>query len=426
MKILIKNGRILDPSQNLDKVTDLVIVDDKIQSIGKAQEADYDKVIDATGKWVMPGFVDLHVHFRDPGLEYKETVETGCAAAIHGGFTSVFAMPNTKPVADSPEVISYVQKKGQECGIHVYQVGSVTKNMEGKELSDLEGMFKAGCIAISEDGKSVMDSGLYREAMKICAAYNIPIFAHCEDINLVQKGVMNLDENSKKLGLRGISNAVEDIIVARDILLAKETGAKLHLCHCSTKDSVSMVKLAKEEGLPVSAEVCPHHFALCSDDIKENAGCYKMNPPLRSHEDMISLQKGLADGIMEVISTDHAPHGEEEKAKPMEEAPFGIVGLETSFALSYTYLVKTGMMSPLQLVEKMSTNPAKVANIAAGSLKVGKKADLAIAEVENEYVIDTASFKSKGKSTPFAGMAVYGDIFATICDGKILMENGEK
>lgn len=425
MKILIQNGRVLDPSCNRDEVTDVLIEEGVIRKVGKQERPKEDgdiRCIDATGCYVMPGLVDLHVHFRDPGLTYKEDIETGCAAAANGGFTSVFAMPNTKPVADEPSVIRYVQEKAKPTGVHVYQVGSVTKGMQGKELSDLGGMFEAGCKAISEDGKSVMDSGIYREAMEIAAAHNIPVFAHCEDINLVRGGVMNLDERSKALGLKGISNAVEDVIVARDILLAKETGARLHLCHCSTKDSVEMVRQAKAEGLPISGEVCPHHFTLSSEDIPADDGNYKMNPPLRTREDVEALKKGLQMDIMDVISTDHAPHSAEEKNGSMSKTAFGIVGLETSVALTITELVRTGILSPMQMAAKMSTNPARIAGIPGGSLKEGSVADVTVIDPEASYEIDPEQFLSKGHNTPFAGRKVYGKVMYTISEGRIIKE----
>lgn len=424
MDILIKNGRILDPSCGRDEVADLWIADGVIKQVGKTDAESPEKVIDAEGCYVMPGLIDLHVHLRDPGLTYKETVETGCAAAVNGGFTTIFAMPNTKPVADNPEVISYVQEKGKASGITVYQVGSITRGMQGKELSDMEGMLSAGCIAFSEDGKSVMDSGLYREAMKIAAKHNVPVLAHCEDINLVQGGVMNLDAKAKALKLKGISNAVEDIIVARDILLAKETGARLHLCHCSTTDSVRLLKAAKEEGLPVSGEACPHHFCLCSEDIPGDEGNYKMNPPLRSPADRDAITEGLLEGTLGAISTDHAPHSEEEKNCSMEKAAFGIVGLETAVPLTITELVKKNGMPPLEMARRMSTEPARIAGIGAGTLQPGARADVTIIDPEKEWVIDPSAFLSKGRNTPFGGKKVYGEVRYTISGGNIL--KGEK
>lgn len=421
--ILIQNGRVVDPSCERDEVTDLLISDGHIEKIGKNLPVSQKmRVIDAKGCYVMPGLIDLHVHLRDPGLEYKETIETGCKAAVNGGFTTIFAMPNTKPVADSKDVIEYVHHKAAATGVHVHQVGAITKGMQGKELSDLEDMFAAGCIAISEDGKSVMDSGLYRQAMKLAAKHNIPVFAHCEDINLVQGGVMNLDARSKELGLKGISNAVEDIIVARDILLAKETGARLHLCHCSTKDSVAMVKKAKEEGLAVTGEVCPHHFTLSSEDIPFDDGNYKMNPPLRSKQDVEAIKQGMKADIMDVISTDHAPHSREEKECSMVTSAFGIVGLETAVPLTVTELVKTGVLTPMQMAAKMSTNPAKIAGIDRGSLMEGKAADVVIIDMESSYEIRPEEFYSKGKNTPFGGREVYGKVLYTISDGKIIKD----
>ena len=434
MKILIKNGRVLEPATGTDEVKYLFIQDGVIKSVGTAEneiyEKEADKVLDASGCYVMPGLIDLHVHLREPGFEYKETIETGCKAAINGGFTTIFAkemmakynIPTAfyKICEDVETAKAYVEEKGATYGIHVHQVGAITKGQQGLELSDLAGMFDAGCIAISEDGKSVMNSGIYREAMKFAAKRDIPVLAHCEDINLVQGGVMNLDEKAKSLGLKGISNAVEDIIVARDILLAKETGAQLHLCHCSTKDSVEMVRQAKAEGIRVSAEVCPHHFSMSTDDILSDDGNYKMNPPLRGREDLEALKKGLQAGIMEAISTDHAPHSREEKQGSMKKAPFGIVGLETAVALTITNLVRTGYLTPLQMAERMSYAPAQIAHLEAGTLQEGRPADVVIINPEKEYVIDSSTFFSKGHNTPFDGKKVYGEVAVTICGGKIL------
>lgn len=418
--VLIKGGRILDPKNNIDMVGDILVEGDRVAEVSENIERNADRVIDAKGMYVMPGLIDLHVHLRDPGLTEKETVETGCAAAINGGFTTIFAMPNTKPVADNPEVIKDVQERGAKTGITVYQVGAITKGQKGEELSDIEGMFNNGCIALSEDGKSVMNSNIYRDAMRLAAKYDHPILAHCEDINLVNGGVMNMDENAARLNMRGISNAVEDVIVARDILLAKETGATLHLCHCSTEDSVKMVEAAKREGIKVTAEVCPHHFTLSSDEIVKDDANYKMNPPLRTKKDVEALKNGLHSDIMDVISTDHAPHTREEKMKSIKDAPFGIVGLETVVALTITELVRTGVMSPLQMASKMSYNPALVAKIDRGHLSCGAIADITIIDPNKQYNIDVSAFKSKGTNTPFAGRSVYGEVVYTIAAGRIL------
>ena len=311
MMILIKNGRVLDPATKTDKMADVLIDGGKIAKIGDKIKAVADEVIDASGCYVMPGFIDLHVHLRDPGFEYKETVETGSKAAARGGFTTILAMPNTKPVVDNPDVVRYVTNKAQDVGLtNVIQAGAVTKGQRGEELSEIEEMVEAGVLALSEDGKTVMDTGLYREAMMLAIKYDIPIMAHCEDATLVRGGVMNEDDNAKRLGMPGITNAVEDIIIARDLLLVKETGVRLHLCHCSTKDSVRLVELAKQEGIRVTAEVCPHHFTLTSEDIPGDDANFKMNPPLRTKEDVEALKQGLKADIMDVIATDHAPHSD--------------------------------------------------------------------------------------------------------------------
>lgn len=424
MTILIKNGRLINPSENLDKVMDIFVEDGIIKEKAESIEKQADTVIDAAGCYVMPGLIDLHVHFRDPGLTYKEDIETGSKAAAKGGFTTVCCMPNTKPVVDNVETVKYIIEKGEKTGlINVLPVGAVTKNMAGVEITDVEELKKAGICAISEDGKSVMNSGVYRKAMKNAAKANVPVLAHCEDINLVEGGVINLGDKSSELGVKGISNAVEDVIAMRDIMLAKETGATLHLCHCSTKDSVEMVKRAKEEGIKVTAEVCPHHFSMCSDDITSNDGNFKMNPPLRAREDMEALIKGLQDDIMDVISTDHAPHSAEEKAKDLEHAPFGIVGLETSVALTVTNLVKKGYLTPMQMAAKMSYNPAKVLGIPKGTLDEGKIADITIIDPDKEYTIDVNTFESKGKNTPFDGYKVSGEVEYTILNGKVVYSN---
>lgn len=423
LKILIKNGYVIDPATDKEEICDILIEDNYIVQVGQNITQDADQIIDATDCYVMPGFIDLHVHLREPGFEYKETIETGALAAAHGGFTSICPMPNTNPVIDSANMVAYLSDKSKnEAVVNILPVGAVTIGQVGKDLADIAGMVKAGAVAISEDGKSVMDTALYKKAMAIAKEEGIVVLAHCEDKSLVQGGVMNAGKKAKELEMPGITNAVEDIIAARDILLAKETGAKLHLCHCSTKDSAWMVGKAKEEGLPVTAEVCPHHFALTDEDIVDDDADYKMNPPLRSKEDVQALKEALRDNIIDVIATDHAPHSEEEKKRSMKEAPFGIVGLETAFALTMTELVKTGYLTPRQLVEKMSLNPAKVLGINKGTLKEGAIADIVIANPNEEYIIDTKDFVSKGKNTPFHGKKVYGKVLYTLVDGQVVYQ----
>ena len=424
MKILIQNGHVLDPESKREGILDVLVEDDKIVKVSGKIDDVSDRVIDATGSYVMPGFIDLHVHLRDPGLEYKETLETGGKAAARGGVTTVCAMPNTKPVTDNAEMIASIHERAKtECPVNVIQIGAITIGQMGEELADIEGMAKAGCHAISEDGKSVMNASLYRKAMKIAKENNISIFAHCEDITMVEGGVMHADEKAQALGLKGITNAVEDVIVARDILLAKETGVRLHLCHCSTEDSVKLVEAAKKEGLPMTAEVCPHHFAMTTDDITEDDGNFKMNPPLRGKRDVEALKAGLKADIMDVIATDHAPHSAEEKNCSMKSAAFGIVGLETMAALTYTELVEPGILTPMQMAEKTSYNPAKILGLAdKGAIAEGKVADIVIFDKNKEYAIDKNTFVSKGKNTPFHGRKVKGEVAYTLVSGNVVYE----
>lgn len=431
MFTLIKNGYVIDPKSNREGIYDLLIENDRICSVEKKLSPEQLKAfgvtednltaIVATGKYVMPGFIDLHVHLREPGYEHKETIAAGSRAAAAGGFTTICPMPNTKPVTDNAETVQYVLRKAQkEAIVNILPVGAITLEQSGKELVDVNALKEAGAIALSEDGKSVMDSALYVKAMRQAAQNNLPIFAHCEDKNLVGKGVINAGNKSEELGLDGISNAVEDIIVARDIMLSKETGARLHICHCSTKDSVKMIACAKKEGLPVTGEICPHHFALSEEDIPGDDGDYKMNPPLRSRDDVIALKEALRDDIIDVIATDHAPHSKEEKEKSFTEAPFGIVGLETAFALTITELVNKGYLTPRQMVEKLCVNPARILGIDKGCIGEGCIADLVIADPDAGYTIDKNRFYSKGKNTPFHGRTVTGRVEYTFVGGKLV------
>ncbi len=421
MGTLIRNGRVIDPASGKDGIYDILVEDGMIAGVDASIPKGDNDIIDAAGCFVMPGLVDLHVHFREPGFEYKETIKTGSMAAAHGGVTTVFPMPNTKPVIDSVDMYDKVQTIiDRDAVVNVHQVASVTLRQQGETPVDVAALKKAGCIAISEDGKSVMNSQVYREAMKAAAAEDVLVMAHCEDKNLVNGGALNEGVASRRYHVNGITNAVEDVIVARDILLSKETGCRLHLCHCSTADSVKLIKAAKDEGLKVTGEVCPHHFMLCDEDIIEDNADYKMNPPLRSRADMGAVREGLRNGTMDVISTDHAPHSAEEKAKPIGAAPFGITGIETSLCLTYTGLVLTGILTPMQMVEKMSYNPAKIAGIDRGTLLPGRPADIIIVNVDNEIVIDRNNFVSKGHNTPFDGYKVKGIVEYTIVGGKIV------
>lgn len=424
MRLLIKNGYVLDPESKREGKFDVLVEKERIVKVAETIETEAEQIIDATDCYVMPGFIDLHVHLRDPGLEYKETLETGGNAAARGGVTTVCAMPNTKPVIDNGEKVTAVHKRAEkEAKVNVIQLGAITIGQNGEEIADIEGMAKAGCRAISEDGKSVMNASIYRKAMKLAKENQVAVFAHCEDITMVEGGVMHADEKAKALGLKGITNAVEDVIIARDILLAKETGVKLHLCHCSTADSVKMVGEAKKAGISVTAEVCPHHFSMTTDDITADDGNFKMNPPLRGKQDVEALKAGLAADVIDVIATDHAPHAAEEKNCSMTKASFGIVGLETMASLTYTELVDKGILTPMQMAEKTSYNPARILGLKyKGAIAEGKIADIVVFNPNIEYKIDKNTFFSKGKNTPFHGWNVKGEVTHTIVDGKIIYE----
>ena len=428
MSTLIKNGHLVDVEADRDGMFDVYINDKgKVEKVGEKGSLDgfvkeNTDIIDATGKYVLPGFIDLHVHFREPGGEYKETVKTGSMAAARGGYTTVVTMPNTRPVMDTVEHLQLqLDAIKKDAVINVLPSGTVTMGQEGKVLSDMEGLKRAGIVAISEDGKSVMDPDILKKGLIEAARLGLPFFDHCEDAALVYGGVMNAGKKSKELGMPGITNEVEDSIAKRDIEIAEEVGATIHLCHCSTRDTVKFVKAAKEKGLPVSAEVCPHHFTLTDEDIIEDDANFKMNPPLRSKADVEALREGLKSGIMGMISTDHAPHSKEEKEKSIKNAPFGIVGLETAFALTVTELLGK-YLDIKSLVERMSLTPAKLLKNGRGTLKEGAVADVAIVDIDEEYVIDSDKFLSKGKNTPFNGKKVKGKVLYTLCNGKVVFK----
>ena len=426
--MLIVDGHFVDPATGLHEIADVLIEQDCIKKIyvrSRGEQADYNEaqenghlVIDAKGKYVMPGFIDLHVHFRDPGLTYKEDIITGSRAAAAGGVTTVCAMPNTKPVVDNVEVLQDILQRAEHAYVHVKQLSSITKGMEGKELVDMEAMLKAGAVAFSEDGKSVMDIRVYREAMKKAAELGAVIMAHCEDKDLVGKGVLNEGVASEKFGVPGIPNSVEDVITARDIFLAHETGAKLHICHCSTIGTVELMRMAKRLGAHVTAEVCPHHFTLTDKAVLEYGTLARMNPPVRTEDDRLKIIEGIKDGTIDMIVTDHAPHSTEEKARPMESAPSGITGLETSLGLGIKSLVQPGHISLMKLMECMSRNPMEFYRRKPVGIAPGNPADIVIFGENEKWLVD--HFVSKAVNSPFLGWELPGKVHFTICDGKIV------
>lgn len=427
MSLLIQNGIVVDPATKKEEKADVLIQKDKIVKIASAITEEAEEVLDAKGCYVMPGFVDLHVHLREPGFEYKETIETGSRAAAHGGFTTICAMPNTKPVIDNKDRVKYVYNTAEDVSdIHVLQIGAVTKGQAGEEVSDIAGMAQMGIVAISEDGKSVMNTKVYVDAMKEAKAHNIPVFAHCEDQNLADGGVINAGKKAEELGVQGISNAVEEIIMGRDIILARDIDVQMHFCHCSTAFTVQLMRYVKERKDRMTAEVCPHHFTLTDEDIPGEDSNYKMNPPLRSKADVQALKEGLRDGIIDVIATDHAPHHFDDKNCKIEKAAFGIVGLETAAALTYTELVDQGWLTIMQMAEKMSYNPAQIIHSDKGTVQEGRIADLVIFDPNQEYEIDASQFASMGRNTPFNGRKVKGMVMATICDGKVVYRQEKK
>lgn len=430
MRMLIKGGRCFVDGRLID--TDVLIKDGKIQALGKnlVAEDSVDKLIDASGKLVAPGLVDVHVHFRDPGLTYKETVETGSKAAAHGGFTTVGAMPNVDPVPDTPEKMRQMIKHNQQTGvIHVAQYSSVTVNRQGDQPVDFQAMKDAGAFAFSNDGSGIQTAGTMYRAMEGAAKVGLPLAAHVEDNSLLFGGVMTAGKRAEELGLPGVPSVSESAQVARDLVLAKATGVHYHICHVSTKESVELVRLAKKEGVNVTCEVTPHHLLLADKDIPANNSYFKMNPPLRHEEDRQAVIEGLLDGTIDMIATDHAPHSRKEKPQDdMRGAANGITGSETAFEMLYTKFVRPGIFSLAQLLNWLSAVPAEEFGLdQAGHLEPGKPADIAIFDLNTERKITEDSYLSKGVNSPFTGQRVYGTTDLTLVDGKVAYSrNGEK
>lgn len=421
MKSLIKNGTIIEPTRGQEERLDILIENGKIVALAEeiAAEAGVE-VIDAAGKYILPGLIDMHVHLREPGYEHKETIKSGTRAAAKGGFTTVCCMPNTDPVADNPSVIRYIQHRAAEEGtVKVLPIGAITKKLEGQEIAEIGMLKEAGVVALSDDGKCVMNSGVMRRAMEYATPFTLPFIVHCEDHDLVDNGMVNEGIASVEGGLAPYPAAAEEIIIARDIRLAEMTGAQLHIAHLTTRGGVELVRQAKAKGLPVTCEVTPHHLALTEEDVLSYNTNFKVNPPLRSKEDVAALIEGLQDGTIDTIATDHAPHAYEEKTVEFAYAPFGIAGLETAFPVLYTCLVKDGKLSLLELVEKMATNPAKVLHLFAGRLVEGVDADLTIVDLETEIEVTLKDFVGKSKNNPFIGKHVTGWPVLTMVRGQV-------
>ena len=422
MTKIIRNVQIVNNEGEFE-TTAVLVQDGKIAAIGADITSTDAQQIDGNGLLLSSGFIDVHVHLREPGGEQKETIETGTKAAAKGGYTTICAMPNTRPVPDTAENFSHVLDLVEKNAIvRVLPYGSITIRQAGKQRTDIEVLKKLGAFALTDDGVGVQTAGTMLEAMEEAARFNIPIVAHCEDNSLIYGGVMHKGKRNEQLGLNGIPSVSESVHIARDILLAEAAGAHYHVCHVSTKESVRVIRDAKKAGIHVTAEVSPHHLILCEDDIPSNEAIWKMNPPLRAKEDMMALREGLEDGTLDFIATDHAPHTEEEKSAGFEKAPFGIVGLETAFPLLYTHFVKTDQWTLKQLLEYLTTKPAQVFGFEFGELEVGAPADLVLMDLKKEQKIDKESFVSKGKNTPFNGIVCSGWPQLTMYNGEIVWQ----
>ncbi len=417
-KLLIKGGQVVFADEV--KAADILLENGKIEKIGKNLKADGAEVIDAAGLTVFPGLIDMHVHLREPGFEYKEDIASGSAAAVAGGFTQVCCMPNTDPVCDNAAVVGYIAARAKEVGLcKVHPIGAITRGEKGETLSEMGKMKDAGAVAVSDDGKPVANARMMRLAMEYASDFGLICLSHCEDKDLVDGGVVNEGYNSTLAGLKGIPRAAEEIMLAREIILAETLHKRAHICHVSTKGGVQLLREAKARGVQVTAETCPHYFTLTDDVVTSFDANTKVNPPIREAEDVAAIKEGLRDGTLDCIVTDHAPHHVDEKNVEYNLAAFGISGIETSFSLSYTYLVKGGVLSLSELADRMSAAPARILHLEGGKIAEGEVADLMLADLNAEYVIDSKKFVSKGKNTPFGGMKVSGKVLCTIVDGDV-------
>ena len=417
--ILIKNARVMDPESGFNQVTDILLDGKRIRQIGKVDDVSgIEQVIDASGMIAAPGLIDVHVHFRDPGFTYKEDLQTGSAAAAAGGFTTVVCMANTKPVVDSVDIYKEIEDRCEQLPIKVWQAAAVSKGFEGKELTDMDALYEAGVRGFTDDGIPLMDEKLVEEAMKKAKELDVPISLHEEDPAYIKQPGVNQGKVSEQLNYGGASYLAEAVMVKRDCELAVKTGAKVDIQHISSGVAVDYVKEAKEQGATVYAEASPHHFTLTEEAVLKYGTLARMNPPLRTEEDRQRIIKGLQEGTIEIIATDHAPHSKEEKDKPLDQAPSGITGIETSLALGVTELVEKGYLSMMQLLEKMTINPAKLYNMEQGRLQEGKPADVVLFDPEEEW--EVKEYKSKATNSPFTGWKLKGKVKYTICDGKII------
>jgi dihydroorotase len=422
VSLLVRNGRVIDPANGVDAVQDVLLGDTTVERVGPRLTAPPAvRTIDATGKIVCPGFIDIHVHLREPGHEYKETVATGTRAAAAGGFAAVCCMANTNPVNDNRSITDYIRAKARSEGVaRVYPIGAVTRGLKGEELAELAELAEAGCVAFSDDGKPVMNAGLYRRAMEYTLPFGVPVISHAEDAHLAWGAAMNEGVVSTELGLPGAPAAAEDVMVARDILLAELTGAHVHIAHLSTAGAVRLVRDGKARGVRVTAEVTPHHLLLTEEAVRTWDPNTKMNPPLRTKRDTEELLVGLLDGTIDCIATDHAPHALAEKEGEFDQAAFGIVGLETAVALLLDRLVRPGLVPLATLVSRLSRDPARLLGLPGGTLAPGAPADLTILDPERELTVEPARFHSKSRNTPFAGWTLRGGPWMTIVDGKVV------
>lgn len=424
MRILIKGGKIVDPAVP-EAEADILVVDGVIRQIrprgAQGEKEAFDRVIDAAGKLVMPGLIDMHVHLREPGFEYKETIESGCAAAAAGGFTAVCCMPNTDPVNDCPELTEFIVKKALAAGTaRVHPVAAISRLSEGKRLCEYGELKEAGAVAVSDDGRPVESGRLMRRAMEYASGFGLPVISHCEELSLAGDGVMNEGAYATRLGLAGIPNSAESVMVLRDIALSELTGCRLHIAHVSTKESVAAIREAKKRGVPVTAETAPHYFTLTEEAVGQYDTHAKMNPPLRSAKDREAIVEGLIDGTLDVIATDHAPHAPMEKEVEFDQAPNGIIGLETSVGLTLR-LVQKGVLTLGQMVEKMSLNPARILGLIRG-VSEGLPADLTMIDPEREWTVDAGDFRSLSRNTPFTGWSLPGRAVLTMVGGRIVHE----